>query len=316
MKGIYFIFMVVYLLTSFSSSWALDPMLQNPVITDTDLKVGVSFDVSTGIYTYTYTVVSGPTNLGEIDGFAVDITTTSPQETVIDPDLINDQSRIDVQLPQFFDVPKNIVPVSLKSPPQWLSAVTVLGQADWGSTEESNDIFPGQTLSGFIIQAKAPPGPRRFGISPFFDTVGFPEDCEIRPDCPKPEDFNVSGQTIGPVLADELVLIDGKGQRPSDVNTFLKYSNPTKTRATLPAGVKKFDLVVFYGPTIIPATFSASLNGVIITPKFNVTPGGVSVVRLDLANGNNTLILSVEGIRSNGRKGRDTDRLTLIVPTP
>lgn len=41
-----------------------------------------------------------------------------------------------------------------------------------------------------------------------------------------------------------------------------------------------------------------------------------SMVRLDLANGSNTLILSVEGIRSDGRKGRDTDRLTFIVPMP
>ena len=287
---------------------AIDNTLQNPALTDVDLQVSVTFTPSNGVYTYEYTISSGPENLGEIYLFDIDISTVSPITPISDPDLVNDSSFL-----ANFN-PKQTVPVGLESPPGWIVGTGQSGTVGWGAKQASN-ILPGQSLGGFIITSKAPPGPRNFRIEPFFDTTGFPEDAELRTDLPKPEDFFVLGQTIGPVLAEELELIDGKGQR-SDVNAFLRYSNPTETTVTLPAGVKTFDLAVFYGSTIDPASFRADLNREIITPKFTASPGGFSVVRLDLKEGRNTLVLSVDGVRSDGRTGRDTDRLTFIVPAP
>jgi hypothetical protein len=109
--------------------------------------------------------------------------------------------------------------------------------------------------------------------------------------------------------------MDGRGQRPVDVNRFLKYANPTTVSTTLPVGVRRFDLVVLYAAGIVPGTFTAELNGVPITPRFAPTPGGVDVVRLDLQPGSNTLVLTVSGIRNDGLQGTDTDRLTFSVPT-
>ena len=287
--------------------------LPNPVITDTKFKVEVSFNPSNGVYTYSYSINSGSTNLGEIPGFSVDIVTKGTVDPSPDPDLTSDDSFIRENF-----APTRTIPVGLESPEGWAVGVGITGVVGWGITVPPFPlltIIPGQTMEGFIIRAKAPPGPRKFEIDPVFDTTCFPADAEFRTDLPQPDDYTITGETIGPVLPVELALIDGKGQR-SDVNAFLRYSNPTKTTVTLLAGVKTFELAVFYGSTIDPASFRADLNREIITPKFTASPGGFSVVRLDLKEGRNTLVLSVDGVRSDGRTGRDTDRLTFIVPAP
>ena len=297
-------------------SLSLVPILAHgqplPNLINVDLSVEVSFNPENGVYTYHYTVTNGPENTGKLRRLLVGIKTESIITPVPDPDLVNDES---------FDanyLPERTIPVGLESPFGWESSVSRGGKAFWRPFFGTPLIVPGETLGSFKINSKHPPGPRTFEIDPnlpFGDPNIFPEDCEINPDCPDPESFNVTGQTIGPVLAEELVLIDGKGQR-SDVNAFLRYSNPTETTVTLPAGVKTFDLAVFYGSTIDPTSFRADFNREIITPNFTASPGGFSVVRLDLKEGRNTLVLSVDGVRSDGRTGRDTDRLTFIVPAP
>ena len=289
------------------------------VLADFDVSVEVTFNPANGVYTYTYTLTSGPANLREIIIFSVDIVTKNPITPADDPDLVSDDS---FRLENF--APTRTVPVGLQSPPGWIVGVGIAGEVGWGSVGAPSklfpgnpSLFPGNSLGGFIIQSKAPPGPRSYEVTPHIDDLyeGFGDEIETM-DVPQMQDYDVKGQTIGPVLPEELVLIDGKGQRPSDVNTFLRYSNPTETSVTLSAGVKTFDLAVFYGSTIDPASFRADLNREIITPKFTASPGGFSVVRLDLKEGRNTLVLSVDGIRSDGRTGRDTDRLTFIVPAP
>lgn len=289
------------------------------VLADLDVSVEVTFNPINGVYTYAYTITSGPDNLREIVMFGVDIATANPITPVPDPDLVSDESFL---LKDF--APTRSAPVGLQSPPGWMTGVGGTGEVVWGSAGAPStlfpanpSLFPGNSLGGFVIQSKAPPGPRSFIVFPkILDLYeGFGDELETL-DVPQVEDYNVKGQTTGPVLAEELTLIDAKGQRPSDVNTFLKFSNPLVTSTTLPAGVKIFDLVIFYGPTINPATFGAVLNGADITPSFTVSPGGASVVRLDLVDGRNTLVLSVDGVRSDGRTGRDTDRLTFIVPSP
>ncbi|MCH8054870.1 MAG: hypothetical protein IH857_01790 [Deltaproteobacteria bacterium] len=283
-------------------------------LVNVDLKVEVTFNPATGVYSYSYTIISGPENVGDIHMLMITILTGKIVDPVIDPDLVSDESFTDGNL-----APTRTVPVGLQSPSRWQAGVSIDGRVGWDSSFMGIDVAPGKSLGGFVINSKAPPGRREFEIHPvlpFSDPNVFPEDCEIDPNCPDPESFNVTGQTTGPVLAEELTLIDAKGQRPSDVNTFLKFSNPLVTSTTLPAGVKIFDLVIIYGPTINPATFGAVLNGTDITPSFTVSPGGASVVRLDLVDGRNTLVLSVEGVRSDGRTGLDTNRLTFIIPSP
>jgi hypothetical protein len=106
---------------------------------------------------------------------------------------------------------------------------------------------------------------------------------------------------------------DGGGQRPRDVNKFLTYGNPSSSQTTLPAGTTSFALVIFYANAILPATFTADLNGVSMTSLFHPARGTSEVVNLPLAPGRNVLKLSVDG-QLPTRVATDTDRLVLQVP--
>lgn len=122
-------------------------------------------------------------------------------------------------------------------------------------------------------------------------------------------------KTVGAELEFKAVTgnFDGKGQRPSDVNKFLSYVVPIQSATELPVGTTNFSLVIIYDKNIIPATFTATLNGVDVKSLFHPAPGSAESVPLNLNQGRNTLILSVKGNLPN-RVARDTDRLVFIVP--
>lgn len=107
-------------------------------------------------------------------------------------------------------------------------------------------------------------------------------------------------------------LYFGHGQRPADVNAFLGYHQPQEATTTLVNGITSFDLQIYYGGTIDPATFTATLNKKDIRPLFEPSPGSRQFVTLPLESGRNVLELSVEGVRSDGKTANDSDRLVFI----
>jgi hypothetical protein len=111
----------------------------------------------------------------------------------------------------------------------------------------------------------------------------------------------------------EIPLFDGKGQRPADVNKFLQYFRPMEARTELPPGTISFNLMIVYGKTIIRETFKAILNGEDISGRFDPLPGKMEIVKIPLIKGSNTLVLSVKGLRGDGKIAEDTDRLVFIV---
>ncbi len=105
----------------------------------------------------------------------------------------------------------------------------------------------------------------------------------------------------------------GGGQR-ADVNAFLVYGQPTQSRTQLPAGTSAFELSILYGATTATASFSAVLNGVDISSVFNPSPDTMETVSISgLQAGRNTLVLKLDGLRSDGRTATDRDRLVFIV---
>jgi len=116
---------------------------------------------------------------------------------------------------------------------------------------------------------------------------------------------NAANSTLGGAF-------DGGGQRPRDVNKFLTYGNPSAPSTTLPAGTTTFPLVIFYSQEVLPATFSANLNGVDITALFHPAASGKEVVNLTLPPGKSVLKLSVDGQLAS-RVATDSDRLVLQV---
>lgn len=105
---------------------------------------------------------------------------------------------------------------------------------------------------------------------------------------------------------------DGGGQRPKDVNRLLSYANPSSARTVLPSGTADYSLLFFYDSTIIPASFSAELNGVDMTGLFHPAQGASDKVLLNLRPGRNVLRLSVDG-DVGGRVATDSDRLIFDV---
>ena len=93
---------------------------------------------------------------------------------------------------------------------------------------------------------------------------------------------------------------DGGGETPSDVNEFLTYANPIAAQTTLRAGKTPFPLIIFYGATIDPPSFTATLNGANISRRFKPIPGRYQVIPLKFALGSNTLIPSVQGKTAGG----------------
>jgi VCBS repeat-containing protein len=104
----------------------------------------------------------------------------------------------------------------------------------------------------------------------------------------------------------------GGGQR-ENVDAFLSYVSPTQPRTDLPVGTTSFDVAIIYGPTILPDTFQAELNGAPFL-GFTPVPGTSETVTIPLSSGRNILLLLVDGVRFDGRTATDRDRLTFIVP--
>ncbi len=88
---------------------------------------------------------------------------------------------------------------------------------------------------------------------------------------------------------------------------------PFPLKPTIRAGKTPFPLILFYAPTIDPASFTATLDGVDISRRFKPIPGGYQVIPLKFSVGSHTLMLSVQGKTSGGEAATDTDKLTFSV---
>lgn len=72
-------------------------------------------------------------------------------------------------------------------------------------------------------------------------------------------------------------------------------------------------MTIAYGKTIVPASFSATLDGVDVTSAFSPVAGSIQSVQLAVTSGTHTLKLAVDG-QLPTRTATDTDRLIFIVP--
>lgn len=179
-------------------------------------------------------------------------------------------------------------------------------------------VMPGGSASGFVIESKLPPNVRNVVLHPstapsvqIWDTL--PDDGTEFEDPPDPREFQVRTTTIGPSDPDESAYFHGGGQSPANVNPFLHYLAPTDTRTKLPSGTAYFDVVVNFGATTNPQTFTATLNGADVRASFAPAPGASNVVRIPLQPGSNKLQLSIAGVTPSGRTATDTDTLTFLV---
>jgi len=311
-------------------------------IKDTKVEAQVEYDSSRNVYKYIYTVYSGNKNNNPIDNLRINISTKVSYEP-IDPDLYDNCSGFNNELVgneikearQKYS--RNAIPVGLSNPWNYEGCGTMGHMRD----SKGNDlgiiaglgfpeIQPGESASGMKIEAKFPPGIRDFEIIPDFSVCydHIPQDEEHWDVFPegatdyegftrpkgfgKDEDWYFRGKTIGPIDPVDYQFYNGGGQKPDDVNLFLKYANPQGRETKLKNG-ESFDLIIYYGDTTIPSTFKAELNGQDITSKFHPVKGVAEVVKFTFPLGRNTLVLSIDGKNQKGNTATDTDRLVFVV---
>lgn len=159
-----FIGLLIFLPTSAYSQTYWGGELPN--ISNTQLKADVT--LVGDIYTYSYTIISGHTNSGQIWSFDIDIKQIPGGAEISGEGLTNGLGYLKHTSAQILsepDTPK-MIPVGLWSPSNWNSGPDILGRVGWGSDDMQYRISPGQSLSGFQITSRGLPSLRNFIIQP------------------------------------------------------------------------------------------------------------------------------------------------------
>jgi hypothetical protein len=280
------------------------------------LESTVTYDAARGVYTYAYALLAAQTNQTDITGFSVDISGRVARAQ-LDPDLHNNFEREEISLGQF--QPSTAIPIGIHVPEPWVSAgVNRISRVAFALMGPGHDLAPGRQMSGFALESKLPPAWRSATITvsskPWLPLVrSYPPGSEVEFNYGTPSVFDLQTEVLAPFDLDEPSLFLGGGQSPREVNPFLRYASPTESRIFLPPAATAYEVVVMFGTTTDPATFTAELNGADVRSLFRPMPGVVNSVRIPLVPGTNKLQLSIQGITSSGRTGRDTDTLTMIV---
>jgi hypothetical protein len=318
---------IIYAFISLSYGMAATATWVEPDISSAKVDTNVIYDSGAGIYTYMYTVTNPSSSFAPVKAWGVDVSPDSvptPTEAMQFMDRTGLVSDERLKRDYSADTGKSLA-LGVETPIGWESVISLGGDVTWMPAinwgQPIDYLYPGEILGPFVIHSRVPPGATisllkpRIDMGPGSPYEEYGELCgEENSPCPDPKTFWVERTVLGPVLPSKRVLIDGKGQRSSDVNTFLRYANPSdSTTVSLPLDTNSYPLAVVFGSDIDPASFSATLNGVDIGSQFNVAAGITSVVNLPLTSGRNTLVLSIKGLRADDRTATDTDRLVFIV---
>ena len=264
-------------------------------------------------FRYDYAIVNPASSTGCLYGANLDVST---KVTVAESDVVVGLSITrHPNLPPFFVVPGTY---SVTQLPLCRGGLGGVGGFGWSCVDDVLDpddpdftvatlVTPGQRLPVFSIVSSLPPGLRPYELFTEWD-----------PDAPGtpfivPEQTHVNGVTIGPTDPSELAIYNGGGQKPDDVNLFLRFTNPLQRATNLRSSETNFPVSILYGSTSLPGTFKATLNRTDITAKFSPAPGKHEAVNLTLRPGRNTVVFTIRGKNARGGESSDTDRLVLIV---
>ena len=298
--------------TSYPLSDGTSIQLPDLTITGSTLTCNVTYDASRAVYRYSYTINAPATNLAPIDAVKIELSgkTARPQ---IDPTLAENIHRWSVLQPA------TTIPVGVTSSDlaQWADcSVSAGGMAYFSANKGIYALAPGGNKGGFLLESHQPPAIRRAWMIPsihaWWDALEKLPHSDAEFVTPLSEGtFTVETTTVGPADLTDADLFDGGGQQPAEVNKFLRYAAPNASRNKVPAN-STYTVIVYYGNTIQPATFTAALDGVDVTSRFHPIPGGADAVNIAIGTSTTKLHLSVDGTKSSGGKGTDSDTLTFL----
>ena len=104
---------------------------------------------------------------------------------------------------------------------------------------------------------------------------------------------------------------DGDSQRKWDVNQLLSYFTIASKTVRLPSGIMEYALGITYHEDVDADSFTATLNDADISSMFNPVPDSSEIVTIDLSQGSNSLVLTIEGDVPS-RRNIDTDKFEII----
>jgi hypothetical protein len=268
------------------------------------VTANVTFDSSTGLYSYNYTLANAASSQQSTWLFSLQLNGAGDSPA----------SPNGWTFAQFDDRP-------LVS---W--AATDTGTLPPDFVDDGNippspfTIAPGATLPGFKFVSPHPPGTVTFFAQGDTKLAQVAVDSDLPQEGAEIPDFtndSFTGSTVGPVPIDQTQFFTG-GRRPS-VDGFLVFMNLVSGDVKTPT----VGIVIQFGingETVNQSTFHATLNGTDVTASFG--PGSTSNELVGLFDpgtsplmiGKNVLLTSVDGIvPGTTRTATDVDRVTFSV---
>lgn len=163
-------------------------LLPTPTLTGVQTRAAVTFDSTSHIYNYNYTVTNPSSNTGQIWQIRVDATTKFPRAGVPAFD------STDLTIPygnstlSFDDKVSSLSPLDLpvlsgylvaygqQVPPGWSGGLTKTGLVQFWSLDGTPNVGPGGSISGLILRSRGLPTIRTTEAVPFWNLVLNSED--------------------------------------------------------------------------------------------------------------------------------------------
>ncbi len=298
--------------TSYPLTDGTSVQLPDLTISGSTITCDVTYDTSRAVYRYSYTLNAPLTNLAPIRSFKIELSGNTAR-TQIDPALAENIRRWSLLQPT------TTIPVGVSSADltQWGDcSVSAGGMAYFSASKWIYSLAPGNNKGGFVLESRQGPGIRRAWVFPsihaWWDALSRMPPSRAEFVTPLSEaTFAVATTAVGPADLTDADLFDGGGQQPSDVNRFLRYASPQQSRVKVPAN-STYTVIVYYGKTIIPSTFTATLDRADITSRFHPAPGGADAITINVGTSTTKLQLSVDGLKVSGAKATDSDTLTFL----
>jgi hypothetical protein len=235
-----------------------------PVFTEAGVQAGITYDSTTGLYTYNYAITNPTTNTGEIWDIDIDIRQPRGGKVLTSEGLMIPHGFItetfDEDLAGFKGDFVPMVPVGIRVPSGWGGDLGARGVASFSSGDAPN-ILPGETKGGFELISRGLPTIRDIEIEPWWifmeEGSASEEGAKIAREIE--ESLKVKKKTIGPtappsalsfmvflesieVYLDESVdqgwlldsaLANALQAKLEDTRSFIKADDPTKAKVTL-----------------------------------------------------------------------------------
>jgi len=186
-----FLFMLLCLLPA-ALGQADVGQLPTPTLQGVQTGALVTYDPTSQVYSYTYTVINPSSNTGQIWLITVDVTTKFPKSFTPPFDSTDFTIPYGASTLTFDDMVSLMSPLQLppssgflvafgqQVPTGWAGGLSKSGFAHFSSLDESPNVVPGGSITGLVLQSRGLPTIRPTQAVPFWDLV-LNSEAELTP---------------------------------------------------------------------------------------------------------------------------------------